>query len=34
MTEKTKKMDAATTSIFLFYSEEGIGSRKIFMACL
>ena len=23
-----------TTSIFLFYSEAGIGSRKIFMACL
>ena len=34
VTEKTKKMDAARHPSFLFYSEEGIGSRKIFMACL
>lgn len=31
---KNKKDGCRTTSIFLFYSEEGIGSRKIFMACL
>ena len=31
---ENKKDGCRMTSIFLFYSEEGIGSRKIFMACL